>query len=301
MTVKKNRDFANMNGVIWVNGEFIEWPDAKIHILNHGLHYASCIFEGMRSYSGNVFKMKEHFERFTRSAKMLDFEIPYSVQELSNATNELLSLQGLSDSYIRPVAWLGSLGLQIKSCDNNVEVAIAMWQWPNYFTKEQQKIGLRLIEANYKRPDPRCAPSAAKASGMYMICSIEKNRASTMGYDDALMMDYKNDVAESTASNIFFIKKNEIHTPTTECILNGITRLTVIDISKKLGYPIIERDIKKEEIPDFDDVFLTGTAAEIVRVREIDMLDGQKLTFQTTDISTLLIDKYHNLVRHGEC
>lgn len=261
--------FDQLEGQIWMNGEFVPWKDAKIHVLTHGLHYASAVFEGERAYGGRVFKLTEHNQRLHDSATMMGFKIPYSVAELDAATIELLKRQGFSDAYVRPIAWRGSEMMGVSAQNNKINVAIAIWQWGSYFNPAEKLKGIKLDIAEYRRPDPKTAPSKAKAAGLYMICTISKHAAEAKGYADAMMLDYRGRVAEATGANIFFVKDGVIHTPDPDCFLNGITRQTVIELAKRRGIQVIERAIMPEELSDFTECFLTGSAAEVTPVSEI--------------------------------
>jgi len=261
--------FDQLDGYIWMNGEFVKWADAKIHVLTHGLHYASAVFEGERAYGGEIFKLTEHTERLHASAKLLGFTIPYSVEVLDDACRELLKKQGLVDAYVRPIAWRGSEMMGVSAQNNRINCAIAIWQWPSYFDPEQKLKGIRLDMAEWCRPDPRTVPSRSKAAGLYMICTLSKHAAEAKGYADALMLDWRGQVAEATGANVFFVKDGVIHTPTPDCFLDGITRRTVIGLAKKRGYKVVERAIMPEEMEGFDECFLTGTAAEVTPVSEI--------------------------------
>jgi branched-chain amino acid aminotransferase len=256
-------------GWIWFDGEFVAWKDAKIHVLTHGLHYASSVFEGERAYGGEIFKSREHSERLIRSAATLDMPFPYSVDELEAAKRAVLEKNGLTDAYLRPVAWRGSEELSVPARNNKVHVAIAAWVWPSYFSTEEKLKGIRLEWSKWKRPSPETIPSSAKAAGLYMICTLSKDAAMANGYADALMLDYRGYVAEATGANVFFIKGMDITTPTPDCFLNGITRQTLIDLAKRNGYTVTERHLMPEELSQFDECFLTGTAAEVTPVSEI--------------------------------
>jgi branched-chain amino acid aminotransferase len=257
------------DGWIWFDGELVPWKDAKIHVLTHGLHYASCVFEGERAYGGEIFKSREHSERLIASGKTLDFTIPYSVDEITAAKSLVLEKNGLTDAYVRPVAWRGSETISVPARDNKVHLAIATWVWPSYFTMEERLKGIRLQWSKWKRPSPETIPCKAKAAGLYMICTLSKHAAMDAGYTDALMLDYRGLVAEATGANVFFVKGDEIHTPTPDCFLDGITRQTLIALAKANGYKVVERHIKPEELADFEECFLTGTAAEVTPVSEI--------------------------------
>jgi branched-chain amino acid aminotransferase len=261
--------FDQLEGYIWMNGEFVRWADAKVHVLTHGLHYASSVFEGERAYGGEIFKLNEHTERLHESARILGFKIPYSVEELNDASRKLLAKQGFRDAYVRPIAWRGSESMGVSAQANKINVAIAIWQWPSYFDPAQKLKGIRLDLAEYRRPDPRTAPSKSKAAGLYMICTISKHAAEAKGYADALMLDWRGQVAEATGANVFFVKDGVIHTPIPDCFLDGITRRTVIDLAKRRGYEVVERVILPEELEAFEQCFLTGTAAEVTPVAEI--------------------------------
>ena len=278
--------FDQLNGVIWYNGEFVPWADAKVHVLTHGLHYASSVFEGERAYNGKIFKLREHTERLHMSAELLGFEIPYSIQEIDDACNETLERQGLKDAYIRPIAWRGSEMMGISAQKNRINLAIAVWEWPSYFSPEERLKGIRLDLAKYRRPDPQTAPSAAKAAGLYMICTLSKHAAEANGYADAMMLDWRGRVVEATGANIFFIKDDVIHTPEPVGFLNGITRQTVIELAQRRGMELVERAIMPEELPDFEQCFLTGTAAEVTPVSEI----GPHHFSVGQQIETLMID-----------
>ncbi len=261
--------FDQLDGQIWFNGEFVAWKDAKIHVLTHGLHYASAVFEGERAYGGRIFKLTEHNQRLHQSAEILGFKIPYSVEELDAASVELLKRQGFSEAYVRPIAWRGSESMGVSAQNNRINVAIAIWQWGSYFNPAEKLKGIRLDIAEYRRPDPQTAPSKSKAAGLYMICTISKHAAEAKGYADAMMLDYRGRVAEATGANIFFVKDGVIHTPVPDCFLDGITRRTVIELAKRRGYEVVERTIMPEELSGFSECFLTGSAAEVTPVSEI--------------------------------
>jgi branched-chain amino acid aminotransferase len=258
-----------MPGVIWFDGKLIQSPDAKIHLLTHGLHYASAVFEGERAYSGVIFRSREHSERLKRSANILDFEIPYSAAEIDAAKHLVVEKDGNPNAYVRPIAWRGSEQLGVSAQNNTIHLAIAAWEWPSYFDPAQRLKGIRLDLAEYRRPDPRTSPCLAKASGLYMICTISKHRAERHGYADAMMLDWEGRVAECTGANIFFIRDGRIHTPTADCFLAGITRATAIDVAKRRGIEVIERRILPDELSGFSECFITGTAAEVTPVSEI--------------------------------
>jgi len=254
------------DGWIWFDGELKPWKDAKIHVLTHGLHYASTVFEGQRAYGGEVFKLREHTNRLINSAKLLDFTIPYSADEIDAACRLVLEKNNLTDAYMRPVAWRGSEELSVPGRNNKVHLAIASWVWPSYFSVEEKLKGIRLEWSKWKRPSPETIPSHAKAAGLYMICTLSKDAAMANGFADALMLDYRGYVAEATGANVFFIKGDQIVTPLPDCFLNGITRQTVIGLAKEKGFTVTERHMKPEELANYDECFLTGTAAEITPV-----------------------------------
>lgn len=261
--------FDKRDGWIWYDGAMVPWQDAKVHVLSHGLHYASCVFEGERAYGGRIFKSAAHSERLRLSAEMLDFTIPYSIEEICTAKQQTLEKNGLVDAYVRPVAWRGSEMMGVSAQNNKIHLAIAVWEWPSYFDPEQRLKGLRLDLAEFRRPDPATIPCKAKASGLYMICTISKHKAERRGYADALMLDYRGLVAECTGANIFFVKEGVIHTPKPDCFLDGITRRTVIDLARRHGIEVVERAIRPEEMAEFSECFITGTAAEVTPVGQI--------------------------------
>ncbi len=284
--------FDQHDGEIWYDGAFVPWADAKVHVLTHGLHYASAVFEGERAYAGHVFKLEEHTKRLHASANILGFELPYTAEQINNATIELLSRAGLTDAYVRPIAWRGSEMMGVSAQKNTIHVAIAAWQWPSYFAPEERLKGIRLDIAEYRRPDPRTAPSHSKAAGLYMICTLSKHAAENKGYADAMMLDWQGNVAEATGANIFFVKDGQVHTPTPVCFLDGITRRTVIDLAHKRGLTVNERTITPEELEGFEECFLTGTAAEVTPVSEIG-----PYKFVPGELSKQLMHDYDTLVR----
>lgn len=284
--------FDQRDGYIWYDGEMVPWRDAKLHVLTHGLHYASAVFEGERVYGGEIFKLTEHSKRLQNSAKLLGFEIPYTVAEIDQASREAVRANNIVDGYVRPIAWRGSEQMGVSAQKNKIHLSIASWYWGTYFDMEQRLKGIRLCPAEYRRPDPRTAPSKSKATGLYMICTIEKHRAENMGYADALMLDWRGRIAESTGANIFFVKGQDLHTPTPDCFLDGITRRTVIGLAKKHGLNIIERAIMPEEMANFEQCFLTGSAAEVTPVSEIG-----DYRFTVGEISKTLMEDYAAAVR----
>ncbi len=284
--------FDQLTGEIWYDGEFVPWSDAKLHILSHGLHYGSSVFEGERAYGGRIFKSAEHTDRLLESGRMLGFEIPWTAEQINAAKDETLARMNLTDAYIRPVAWRGSEMMGISAQNNTIHLAIAAWEWPSYFAPEERLKGIRLDVAEYRRPDPKTAPYKAKAAGLYMICTISKHAAEAKGYADALMLDWRGHVAEATGANVFFIKDGKIHTPTPDCFLDGITRRTVIGLARDRGIEVIERTILPEELAGFEQCFVTGTAAEVTPVSEI---GGNH--FQVGEIIKTLMEDYDAAVR----
>ncbi len=284
--------FDQRDGDIWLNGEFVPWSSAQLHVLSHALHYAPSVFEGERAYGGQIFKLREHTERLFRSAEFLDMTIPYTVDEIDNACKALLARQGLQDAYVRPVAWRGSEMMGVSAQTTKINVAIAIWEWPSYFDAEQRLKGIRLDMAKWRRPDPATIPCEAKAAGLYMICTLSKHAAERKGYADALMLDYRGRVAEATGANVFFVKDGELHTPTPDCFLNGITRQTVIDLARTRQIKVNERVIMPEEMATFEECFIVGTAAEVTPVSEIG-----PYSFTVGDITTTLMNDYTNVVQ----
>ena len=262
--------FDDRDGFIWMNGEMVAWRDAKTHVLTHGLHYGSCVFEGERAYGGKVFKSREHSERLHKSAELLGFDIPFSVDQLEAAKAEVLKINNIEDGYLRPVAWRGSEMMAISAQQTKIHVAIAAWQWPSMYKQDIKEKGIRLTFADYKRPSPETAPTASKAAGLYMICTISKHAAEKKGFQDALMLDYRGYLAEATGANMFLVIDGEVHTPKADCFLDGITRRTVIALAKENGFTVHERHIKPEELARAQEMFLTGTAAEITPVSAVD-------------------------------
>jgi branched-chain amino acid aminotransferase len=263
------QSYDKIDGVIWFDGKLVKWGDANVHVLTHGLHYASAVFEGERAYGGEVFKGTEHSERLKRSANILDFEIPWSVAEIDAAKALVIEKNNRPNAYVRPIAWRGSEMMGVSAQNNTIHLAIAAWEWPSYFDPAQRLKGIRLDLADYRRPDPKTIPAMAKAAGLYMICTISKHQAERKGYADAMMLDWQGRVAECTGANIFFIKDGRIHTPIADCFLAGITRATAIDLAKRRGIEVIERRIMPDELSSFTECFVTGTAAEVTPVSEI--------------------------------
>lgn len=287
--------FDQRDGFIWYNGEFVDWKNAKVHVLNHGLHYASCVFEGERIYNKKIFRGVDHTKRLQASANILGFDLPFSLEEIEKAKNEAVAKNNITDGYMRAFAWRGSEKMAISAQNNKIHVAIACWPWPPYYSEEARRAGLKLKFAKYKRPAPETAPFAAKAAGLYMICTISKHEAEREGYNDALMLDYRGYLAEATGANLFLVMKNgELHTPLADAFLNGLTRQTVIELAKKRGIKVVERHIMPEELSDAVDAFLTGSAAEITRIGSVD--DKFKYP-QPSEMTLTLMQDYHDLVR----
>jgi branched-chain amino acid aminotransferase len=287
--------YDQRDGYIWMNGELIPWRDARVHLLTHALHYGSAVFEGERVYDGEIFKVTEHSQRLHESAQGLDFEMPYSVAEIDQACRDVVRANKLVDGYVRPLAWRGSEQMGVSAQATRINLAIAAWDWGSYFDPAARTKGLRLKIAQYYRPDPRTAPAKSKAAGLYMICTIEKHRAEREGYADALMLDWRGQIAESTGANIFFVKDGVLHTPLPDCFLDGITRRTVIELAKQRGWKVVERAIMPEEMADFSECFITGTAAEVTPVSEIG-----PYRFTIGDITRTLMDDYSTLVHRAK-
>ena len=283
--------FNKRDGYIWIDGEFKEWSESNVHVLNHGLHYGSCVFEGIRIYDGKIFKFDEHMERLYKSADILDMKIPFKIQIIKNIIYELVQKQKVKDGYIRPVVWRGSEKMAISAIDAKTHIAVATWEWPSYFSLDKIMKGIRLTKANWVKPSPNSAPVNSKAAGLYMICSLSKHEAERKGFDDALMMDYRGYIAEATGANIFFIKNNNLYTPTPDCFLNGITRQTVIEIAKKLKIGVHEGKYELSFLKNCEEVFLTGTAVEITPVISID-----EHKFKVGKLTKKLIEEFNNLV-----
>lgn len=283
--------FDDRDGWIWMDGEFLPWREAKLHVLTHGLHYASGIFEGERCYAGNIFKLREHTERLIRSGRLLGFEIPFTADEIDAASIETVRRNGHTEAYVRPVAWRGSEMLAVSAQKTKIHLAIACWGWPNLFGENRMR-GVRLGMAKWRRPAPDTAPTASKASGLYMIGTLSKHAAEAEGFDDAMMLDFKGDVAEATGANAFFVFDGELHTPTPVCFLDGITRRTVMRLAQNRQIKVVERTIRAEELSRATEVFLAGTAAEVTPVRAI----GEHAYTPGRITETLLAD-YEKLVR----
>ena len=285
--------FDKRSGKIWYNNELVEWQDAKCHVISHGLHYASLVFEGERVYDGEIFKLEEHTKRFFYSAERMGFEIPYSLDEINNASKKIISIQNVSNGYVRPVAWRGSEMMAISAQKTKIHVAIATWEWGSYFDPKLKIEGIKLNISNWRRPAPNTIPWDTKAAGLYMICTLSKHEAEKQGYTDSLMLDHEGNVAEATGANIFFKdKEGKLHTPTPDSFLDGITRRTIIEIAKSKNIEVIERKIKPSELSNFIGCFLTGTAAEVTPVSQID-----KFNFKVCNTIIGLSDSYQDIVR----
>lgn len=280
------------DGVIWMDGEEIPWRDARVHVLSHSLHYGSGVFEGMRVYKGKVFKLREHTERLHVSANLLSYELPYSVAALEAATNEMVRKNNIDSGYVRPIAWRGPEVIGVSGKGAKIHVAIAAFPWPAYYGDEARQFGIKLMTSTWRRPSPQTAPTASKASGLYMICTMSRDAAEAAGYQDALMLDYRGQIAEATGANFFMVVKGELHTPTPDCFLDGITRRTVMDLAKKRGIKVIERAIFPEELAQAEEIFLTGTAVEVIPVGKID-----DRTFKVGPITHQLQDDYQALTQ----
>lgn len=284
--------YDDRDGWIWMDGQYLPWRDCNVHILTHALHYAGAAFEGQRAYSGRIFKLEEHTDRLFRSANILGYEVPFTKQEINDACNELVVKNGFVDAYCRPLVWRGSEMMGVSAQQNTIHAAIAVWEWPSYFSPEARLRGLRLDISKWRRPAPDTAPTDAKASGLYMICTMSKHAAEARGFDDALMYDYRGQISEATGANIFFVQNGELHTPTPDCFLDGITRRTVIDLARKRNIKVIERAIMPDEMTGFEQAFLTGTAAEVTPLSEIG-----PYRFEVGEITKALMYDYDETVR----
>lgn len=284
--------FDDRDGLIWLDGKLIDWRDAKLHVLSHALHYGSSVFEGVRSYGGTIFKLNEHSQRLIDSAALLGFKIPYSLEEINQACIDTCKANNIVDGYLRPVAWRGSEMMAVSAQNTTIHFSVATWTWPSYFSPEARMKGIRLKTGPWKRPSPETEPVHSKAAGLYMICTLSKHSVEADGYDDALMLDWRGQIAEATGANIFMVMSDgKLHTPTPDCFLNGITRQTVIDLAKARGLEVVERAIMPEELADAKEVFLTGTAAEVTPVSEID-----DYRFTPGEVCRLMIDDYNRTV-----
>ena len=285
--------YDKRSGKIWFNGKTVDWSDANIHILNHGLHYASCVFEGERVYEGKIFKLEEHTERLFYSAKRMGISVPYSQLEINEACKNIVNIQKVQNGYVRPLIWRGSEMMAISAQKNKVHVALATWEWGSYFDPKLKLNGIKLNISKWRRPAPNTIPWDTKASGLYMICTLSKHEAEAQGFTDSLMLDYEGNIAEATGANVFFKNQSgELHTPIPDSFLDGITRREVIKIAKAKGINVLERKIKPEEMKDFTGCFLTGTAAEVTPVSQI-----SNYNFKVCNVITDLNDSYQKLVR----
>ncbi len=282
--------FDDRDGQIWWDGKLIPWRDAKLHVLSHGLHYASAVFEGERAYGGNIFKLREHTERLVNSGRILGFDIPWTLEQIDAACDATLAANGLANAYVRPLAWRGSEQLSVSAQATRIHLMIAVWPWPNLFGADRMK-GISLGMAPWKRPHPETAPTASKAAGLYMIGTMSKHAAEQDGFDDALMLDWRGHVSEATGANIFFGIDGALHTPTPDCFLDGITRRTAIALARKRGIEVVERTILLDELSRATEVFVTGTAAELTPVRRI-----RDLEFPTGPMTAALHADYEALV-----
>ncbi|MBN34555.1 MAG: branched-chain amino acid aminotransferase [Rhodospirillaceae bacterium] len=286
--------FDDRDGKIWFDGKLIDWRDAQVHVLTHGLHYASSVFEGERSYGGTIYKAREHGERLFRSAEILGFEIPWSYEVLEKARYDVMAANGIVDGYIRPVAWRGSEMMGVSAQHNTIHVAIAAWDWPSYFSPEAKMRGIRLAISDWKRPSPESAPVHSKAAGLYMICTLSKHKAEQEGYDDAMMYDHRGFLAEATGANMFLAIDGKLHTPTADCFLNGLTRQTVMDLARRRGIEVVERHMTDEDLAKANEVFITGTAAEVTPVGQI----GEH-HFQPGRVCQQMLEDFNAEVRGG--
>ena len=285
--------YDKRSGKIWFNGKTVDWADANIHILNHGLHYASCVFEGERVYEGEIFKLEEHTERLFYSAKRMGIAVPYTEAEINDACRNIINIQKVQNGYVRPLIWRGSEMMAISAQKNKIHVAIATWEWGSYFDPKLKLKGIKLNISKWRRPAPNTIPRDTKAAGLYMICTLSKHEAEAQGFTDSLMLDYEGNIAEATGANVFFKNQSgELYTPTPDSFLDGITRREVIKIAKSKGIKVVERKIKPEEMKDFVSCFLTGTAAEVTPVSQI-----SDYNFTVCNITTDLIETYQRLVR----
>ena len=283
--------YDDRDGWIWLDGKLVPWREAEVHVLTHALHYASSVFEGQRAYGGEIFRLTDHSERLKRSARLLDFEIPWSVEQIDAACREVLEASGLSDAYMRPLAWRGSEQMGVSAQQAKIHLAIAVWPWPAYFGEDAIRRGLRLDISAWRRPAPYTAPTESKASGLYMICTLARHQAQAKGFDDALMFDWRGQVAEATGANAFFVRDGALHTPTPDCFLNGITRQTVMDLARRRGIEVVERAIWPEELEGFSEFFLTGSAAEVTPVAS-----AGPWNFQVGELTMQLRKDYLDLV-----
>jgi len=287
--------FDQRSGSLWYDGKLVPWTEAKTHVLTHGLHYASCVFEGERIYGGKIYKLKEHTARLFKSAEVLGMKIPFTQDQINTACMEAAQAQDIKDGYVRPVVFRGSEMMAVSAQNTKIHVAIAVWEWPSYFDPKEKLKGIRLDISSWRRPAPDTAPTQAKAAGLYMICTLSKHTAESQGYADAMMLDYRGYVAEATGANIFFVKDGSLHTPIADCFLNGITRQSVIAIAKAHQIPVIERHILPDELPQFSECFITGSAAEVTPVSEIG-----PYRFKPGKLTETLMNAYADEVRGAQ-
>jgi branched-chain amino acid aminotransferase len=287
----EQRNFDDRDGWIWFDGKLVPWREANVHILTHAMHYASSVFEGQRAYGETIFKLDEHSRRLHQSASILGFEIPWSVEQVSAACNEVIKANNLIDAYVRPVAWRGSEQMGVSALGTEPHLAIAAWEWGKYFDPKLAEKGIRLDLARYRRPAPYTAPVHSKAAGLYMICTLSRQQAESRGFDDALMFDWRGQVAEATGANVFFVRDGQLHTPTPDCFLDGITRRTVMDLARGRGVEVIERPIWPDELDSFEQMFLTGSAAEVTFVGS-----AGPWNFEVGDLSRQLAKDYDDTV-----
>ena len=287
----EQRTFDDRDGWIWFDGKLVPWREANVHVLTHAMHYASSVFEGQRAYNGEIFKLNEHSQRLHMSAQILGFEIPWSVAEINAACKEVLKANKLVDAYMRPVAWRGSEAMGVSAQGTKPHLAIAAWEWGKYFDPKLAEKGIRLDIARYRRPAPYTAPVHSKAAGLYMIATLSRQQAESRGYEDALMFDWRGQVAEATGANAFFVRNGELHTPTPDCFLDGITRRTIMDLARKRGVEVVERDIWPDELESFEQMFLTGSAAEVTFVGS-----AGPWNFEVGDLSRQLAKDYDDTV-----
>jgi branched-chain amino acid aminotransferase len=285
------RSFDDRDGWIWFDGKLVPWREANVHVLTHAMHYASSVFEGQRAYGGVIFRLSDHSARLRKSAELLGFEIPWTVEEIDAACNEVVKANGFTDAYVRPVAWRGSEKMGVSPKGTKPHLAIAAWEWGKYFAPEIAAKGLRLDIAPWRRPAPYTAPVHSKAAGLYMIATLSKKHADERGYDDALMFDWRGQVAEATGANAFFIRNGSLYTPTPDCFLNGITRQTVMDLARRRGVEVIEKAIWPEELESFEQMFITGSAAEVTFIQS-----AGPWNFEIGDLSRQLAQDYDDLV-----
>ncbi|PHS42015.1 MAG: branched-chain amino acid aminotransferase [Robiginitomaculum sp.] len=282
--------YHDRDGHIWMDGEFVDWRQAKVHVLTHSLHYGSGVFEGDRAYDGKIFELNAHSQRLLKSANLLGYEIPFTVEQINKACTDTLAKSGLGSAYVRPIAWRGSDMMGVASKGNKIHLAVAVWAWGDYFADKMK--GITLCMAKWRRPAPDTIPCKAKGAGLYMICTLSKDAAEAEGYNDALMLDYRGQVAECTGAHVFFVRDGELHTPTNDILLDGITRKAVLALAKRRGINVIKRDIWPDELPTFSECFIVGTAAEITPVRSI-----EDMQYIPGELTVNMVEDYDKLVR----